>query len=981
MDTYSFGAWLQQRRNQLRLTQKEVGAAALCSAAMIRKIEADERQPSLELAYLLADALQIPAKQRVVFVEVARGERPLSILQRVGEKERQGSTFVSTANPRPALSEVEDGMAEPIPPHNLSPQPTPFIGREQELTALAALLSEENGRLITIVGVGGMGKTRLALAFAEQLIKSPSAESFPFPDGIYFINLTPLSDVEHIIPTLAESINFPLQGGKQEQRSPRQQILDYLREKQMLLIMDNFEHLLAGAGLVADILQTAAGVQMIVTSRERLRLRHEQVYPIQGLEFPDWEISSIDNEVGDAAAYTAVRLFLQSAQRNRPDFQLVDGENLTYLAQICRLVMGMPLAIELAAAWVDMLSLSEIALEIQASLDFLETEMRDVPERHRSIRAAIDTSWQKLTADEKTVFAQLSVFRGGFTRRAGQTITTASLRLMSRLVAKSFLQYNQERERYQIHELMRQYGAEKLATDKELATAVRQQHSHYYCQALAERTTDLQGRHQKEAIAEIELDIENARAAWRWAARNRDAALLDQALFSLFRFYEWNGRYLDFESSANEAVDRLNQPHATPVQQAVLVKLLHLKFAQTKSIVEKESLLGQTRSLLDQLTQTDIEMATLQAEDEFCRGQLQIEEGGYTQSARSLRNSIAHYQQSGEHWQEVNVWRTLSIGAARQGEFKQAKAYGQQALALARKLGDRRQMALALHDLGFNANSQGHFGTMRHYMEEALGIARDLGQIPLQGLMLMEIGTSYLTEGQPVEAITYHQKGLVILRQVGDWQRVAWTMQLLAWDNLALEDVATAEYWLQEGDELTRSLQNARSLANYLVARCWVALMQGRYEEALIHAEEAATAVKKSSSGVDILANVLMTLGWVRLVHQQWRQAEKTLYEALMTNNVFSREALHPIAFLLVHHWPTTESVKRAWQLIGFSEQSSIFIKLTSVAAFAERFQPPELLGLPPEEIEAAKAYGRTLDPDSVITDLIEELPKLGWET
>jgi len=997
LKTYSFGTWLQQRRNQLRLTQKEVGASALCSVAMIRKIEADERQPSTELAYLLADALQIPAEQREIFVAVARGERPLVDLV---EERRSGG----------AGEQGSRGVTGEIPPHKLPGQPTPFIGREQELAELAGLLGGGNGRLITIVGPGGMGKTRLALALAEQMLASQSADNFPFSDGIYFINLVPLSDVVHIIPTLAESVNFSLQGVRQEQRSPRQQLLDYLREKQMLLVMDNFEHLLSppvsppmegppmegisgGAELVADILQMAPGVQIIATSRERLQLRQEQIYPIQGLEFPDLEtVSPIDEvspvdevspmgENDDAATYTAVRLFLQSAQRNQPGFQLTGGDDLAYLARICRLVMGMPLAIELAAAWVDMLSLAEIAAEIQTSLDFLETEMRDVPERHRSIRAAIDTSWQKLAPDEQTTFAQLSVFRGGFTRRAGQTITTASLRVMSRLVAKSFLQYDQGQERYQIHELMRQYGAEKLAADEALATAVRQQHSRYYCQALAERTTDLQGQRQKEAIAEIELDIENARAAWLWAAHNRAAALLDQALFSLFYFYEWNGRYLDYESSANEAIDSLNQPQASPMQPAVVVKLLHLKFTQTKSIKEKASLLSQTRPLLDQLAQAESEVTALQAEDEFYRGQLHMEEGYYQQAERFLRNSLAIYQQAGEQWQEVDVWCVLSRWAARQGEYQQADEYGQRALALARQLGDRRQMAAALHELGFSANTQGHFGLMRRYMEEALAVAQDLGQLPLQGLMLMEIGTSYATVGQSVEAIPYHEKGLAILRQAGDWQRVSWSMQMLAWDYLALEDVATAEYWMQEADELTRNLQNARVLAYYLVIRCWVAFIQGRYEEALIQAREAVTIAKQSGGGIDILANALTILGWAHLVHEQWQQAERTLYEALKTKNVFTRDALLPVAYLLVRHRPTTDSVKRAWQLIGLSEQASLFSKWTLFIAFAKRVQPPELFLLPSEEIEVAKAYGRSLHPNTVIADLLEELPKLGWET
>ena len=322
-------------------------------------------------------------------------------------------------------------------PNNLPIQPTPFIGRSAELAALDKLLADPDIRLVTIVGPGGMGKTRLALAVAERLINprrdAPSARLYnDFPNGVFFINLAPLSETSHIVPAVADALNFPLQGG--DDRSPQQQLLDYLRQKKLLLLFDNFEHLLDGVELVANILQLAPDVQILATARERLHLRTEQVYPIEGLEFPNWETPE------DAEAYTAVQLFLQSARRNQPDFTLHNQDDLTYLARICRTVAGMPLALELAASWVDMLPLAEIAAELQQGLDFLETDMRDMPERHRSIRAAIDYSWQKLDEKEREIFAKLSVFRGGFTREAAKAVADANLRQLARLVGKSLLQ-------------------------------------------------------------------------------------------------------------------------------------------------------------------------------------------------------------------------------------------------------------------------------------------------------------------------------------------------------------------------------------------------------------------------------------------------------------------------------------------------------------------------------------------------------------
>jgi predicted ATPase len=301
----------------------------------------------------------------------------------------------------------------PSPRHNLPLQPTPFIGRKTELAVMDKWMDDQTSRLVTIVGPGGIGKTRLALACGDHQLTAGTR----FPNGIFFVNLALLNEADQIIPTLAGVLDFQLQS-RQDGHSPQQQLLDYLRPKRLLLLLDNFDHLLSppvspsvegirrGAELVADILQAAPEVQILVTSRERLHLRTEQVYPIEGLEFPDWETPE------DAAGYTAVQLFLQSARRNQPDFALRDGADLTNLAHICCLVAGMPLALELAASWVDMLPLAEIAAELQKGLNFLETDMQDIPERHRSIRAAIDYSWHKLDEKERDIFAKLSVFRG-----------------------------------------------------------------------------------------------------------------------------------------------------------------------------------------------------------------------------------------------------------------------------------------------------------------------------------------------------------------------------------------------------------------------------------------------------------------------------------------------------------------------------------------------------------------------------------------
>jgi predicted ATPase len=335
-------------------------------------------------------------------------------------------------------------------------------------------------RLITIVGPGGIGKTRLALEVAEGQLNSLQPL---FPDGVFFVPLAHISASDEMAPVVAEALDFRL-GGPGESRTGRQQVLDFLRENRMLLVLDNFEHLLCshagdgtdqGAGFVADVLHTAPRVQLLVTSRERLPLREEQAFPIAGLDYAEEGAKDADS--------SSARLFLQCARRASPSFELAPGE-AAVVAHICHLLEGMPLAIELAATWVDALTLADIVAEIERGLGFLAAEWQDAPARHRSVRAAIDASWRRLTERDQSIFSQLCVFRGGFTREAAREVAGADVHTLARLVDKSLLSFSHERGRYDVHELLRQYGRERLAADAEQEFAARDRHSAYYRDAL-----------------------------------------------------------------------------------------------------------------------------------------------------------------------------------------------------------------------------------------------------------------------------------------------------------------------------------------------------------------------------------------------------------------------------------------------------------------------------------------------------------------
>ncbi|HMQ54435.1 MAG TPA: BTAD domain-containing putative transcriptional regulator [Anaerolineae bacterium] len=440
------------------------------------------------------------------------------------------------------------------PPVKLPVQPTPFVGREAELSQLATHLADPTVRLVTVLGPGGMGKTRLS-------IEAASAQAESFVDGVYFVSLAPIDDPSFISSQIADTLDLPFYNRDQREHweydTQIEQLLAYLTDKQLLLLLDNAEHLLTTAfpalpkweksvdQLAAEIVQTASGVKILATSRERLNLHGETLLPLEGLSLPEQQAYtrqglSSPKKGSDVAAYSAVELFRQGARRVRPDFVL-DTDNLTDVIDICRLVEGMPLGIELAAAWVELLSPAEIAAEIRNSLDFLETELGNIPDRQRSIRLVFKSTWIRLTPTEQAVFQQLSIFRGGFTREAAQTVTGASLRTLMGLVNKSLLQPDLT-GRYRLHELLRQFAAEHLAQDPAAETAVRDRHCTYFAAFLQQKEANLHGQKQGQALADIELEEDNVRAAWQWAVTHGKLDEIDQAMESLCEYYRIRGR-------------------------------------------------------------------------------------------------------------------------------------------------------------------------------------------------------------------------------------------------------------------------------------------------------------------------------------------------------------------------------------------------------------------------------------------------------
>ncbi|KAA3662416.1 MAG: hypothetical protein DWQ04_13540 [Chloroflexi bacterium] len=580
-------------------------------------------------------------------------------------------------------------------PHNLPHQQTELIGREDELQQLKQLLAHPYKRLITLVGPGGIGKTQLAIASAHQ-------NRHRFLEGVTFVPLAALSEPEQMITSIASSLNFPLRADAR--RSPAQQLLDYFRRKEMLLVLDNFEHLLKGADFLARILSTAPNMQLLVTSRERLQLQSEQLFPVSGLEYPNladeraFNSGTPESNHSDLT-YAAGQLFMIVAQRQQPGFSLKTADEVQKLATLSNLVVGMPLALELAASWVDMLSLPNILDEVQKSLNFLESERRDVPERHRSIRAMFDTSWQLLSEQEQAIFAQLSVFKGGFTREAAKAVTGASLRQLSRFNRKSLVQYVEENGRYQIHELLRQYGAEQLGQDVEEETAVRNRHATFYCTLLQKKEAELKGPKQVTALVEIEADQTNIRTAWRWAVTQGQVSLLNQAMEGIGIGFKRLNLNQEGETLFQLCADKLVIDVSLESQRAWLRAQSWL----TRFVIfhEKDIAIEKSRQILSKLSESPFTRLIKGKEKAFIL--LQLSTNFYfvdwQLSQTLLEQGLALYKAADDLWGIAGCLSSLSNVAFFLENIDESIKLEQESLKLSRKIDNKHRISISLSNL------------------------------------------------------------------------------------------------------------------------------------------------------------------------------------------------------------------------------------------------------------------------------------------
>lgn len=741
-----------------------------------------------ECKRLLAQELDAPpaAESTALYEQIRTGHFPAPAAVPIHAQDEPRATL-----PAPPL-------AQPLLPVHL----TPFIGRTHELHELARMLASGDHRLVTITGPGGIGKTRLALQMARN-----QAEIQHWRDGVYFVELTTVDEGELLVSALAKGLNVTLAGGQPW----LEQIIDYLRHKQMLIIFDNVEQLLtpAHAATLAtffdELLLRTAAITAIVTSRERLNLHGETVFNLLGMPFPARVEDAPESTAPTLQSYDAIRLFCQSAQRTDRAFQLTNANQAAVL-QICQLVQGMPLAIDLAAAWVRMLTCNEIAEEIAQSIAFLTATTHNLPTRHRSMAAVFHHSWRLLSAAEQSAFAQLALFRGGCTRDAAQRVTGATLSLLSMLVDKSLVQRTQE-GRFVIHELLRQFAAEQLTHLD--ATAAANRHATYYLELLARWEPAFLTHERMTAYRTLEPELDNIRHAWDWAVAQQNFAGLAQALQTLYTLY------LEIVNNFDEGIQRFGQAIAT-VQQTLSTHRQKARLVDgAPGTVNPQRLVAslQARLAMFHLFTGKIEeaaalfaesLATLRAEEHqpevafvLTRYAMTRLWQGDLEGARALvEEGLALYRRLDVPGGLQAALTNFGYIAQQAGDFALAESLNRECLELLRISGDPDGLVTTLGNLGLNYVFKEEYAESLPYLEEALAISKTIGNRSRIAIALTNLMDVYVKVGRLAEARLYGAEALATFIDLGQRQYVA-----ILESSMGTLELATADLRMHEHEQ------------------------------------------------------------------------------------------------------------------------------------------------------------------------------------
>ncbi len=614
-------------------------------------------------------------------------------------------------------------------------QNSPFVGREQELRDLQDKLLQPDVQLLSIVAPGGMGKTRLALAVAEGLEEQ-------FQDGVAFVSFTATINPQQMLSTLATGLEFSFYG----QDEPKTQLLSYLSHKEMLLILDNLEHLVQDSSLIVELLHHCPRLKLLVTSRELLALNSEYSYTLQGLQYPD---SSAEKD-GNLLHYDAIVYFSKEAQHHHaatPDPREI--------SRLCRLVEGMPLALTLAAAWLRVLALSDIITELQQDFSLLQTDAPDLPERHRSMRSVFTATWQRLKAVEQTAWAQLSVFEDGFTREAAQRIFGISLPQLLSLSNKALI--SRQADRFTQHPLVQQYGREQ-ARALDLWETSQEQHAQYYSTLLKQQGEALKGAEQKQSLSLLAQELANLRAAWQQALQTQAFKRLAVMAPVFARYYDILALWQDKEALFKEAIATLEKASISKDQQIALARALpHAAENHALWLKQTEQSLALAERWGDKLGCATAHM-------------LLCDCGTVSKGQAHLDAALQLFAELGDSEGMMMSYRRFSWFLTVSGFYKEAAGYLQQARELGEQVGNTIELALILNDLCALNIFLGNFDDAKTLVLKA--------QTLLQGLKLPymsnSIGWLEHWRGNFTEAQSHIEAFVKALEAVGDISIRSW---------------------------------------------------------------------------------------------------------------------------------------------------------------------------------------------------------------